>query len=62
MTRHGAEWQAEDPRQFLPHGEWTLGRRPDLQDFSVELRHANMGLHGVVLGAGERERIFEDKI
>ena len=44
------------------HGEWALGRRPDLQNVPIKLRHANMGLHGIVLRAGEGERIFEDKI
>src|SRR5262245_30860167 len=59
---HGAERETEDPSQFLPHREWTLGRRPDLHNLSIELRHANMGLHRKVLRAGERKRIFKDKI
>ena len=59
---HGAERKAEDPRQFLPDRKWALGRRPDLQNLPVELRHANMGLHGIVLRAREGERIFKDKI
>src|SRR4030095_9401313 len=59
---HGAERQAEYPRQFLPDRKWALGRRPDLQNLPIELRHANMGLHRIVLRAGKGECIFEDKI
>ena len=57
---HGAERKSKDPRQFLPDGKWALGCRPDLQNLAVELRHANMGFHGIVLRAREGKGIFKD--
>src|SRR4029077_284816 len=59
---HGAKRQTEDARQLLAHRKRTLRRAPYGENLPFELRHAHVGLHRIMLGAGEMKTVFKDLI